>query len=143
MLYDYETEVKKLNCTKPLYISNQLTILSLVLKQDRPSAMDIFNAFNYIVWINIIIAFWTVVLVDTVTRNTHNGSTIKRMLNLVWIYFPTLIGKQTKDSRFTNIVYLFWIISVIPLVEIFKNELLANIVAIPSKLINTIEDLLD
>jgi len=67
---------------------------------------------------------------------------IERNLIIIWILFESLLGKGGRKKLFT-ISYLFWLISIIPILEIVRNKLFSNIVKVPERIINNMDELLD
>jgi len=50
------------------------------------------------------------------------------------------IGERLK---YQNYIYILWVLSIIPLIEIFNNEILAKLVAVQDLYADNINDLLD
>jgi len=138
-LYDFETQNIYLhfNCSKPLYISNQLSFMSAVIKRETPPTMDLWKAFDIKIWILILLALMFTVIADRLLSKSN-----KSFLDLIWIYLKSIIGIGGR-SGYNKFIYLLWILCIFPLTEIFKNDLLANLVAVPNLYLDNIDDLFD
>jgi hypothetical protein len=131
------------HCTEPLYLENQLLMVSPVIKESAPTVMSIRRAYDEYEWIAILSTILFLIIFNTIiTKNMNKENIINRLCLSLWSYYQPLIGKG-EPRKPMNFVYLFWLIGVIPLVEIFKNDLLANLVSIPDVYTNNIDDLLD
>jgi hypothetical protein len=139
-LYDFETQDLGFNCSKPLFISNQVSILSANLRKDIPPAMEIWKAFDIRVWILICFAFIFIIIADKILSKNKNHYS-KSIYNIFWVYFKPQIG-IAEHLRYYSFFYILWLISVRPLTEIFRNDLCANLIAVPNRDIDNLDDLL-
>ncbi len=140
--YDYETQniYLSFNCSKPLFISNQISILSANLRKEIRPTMQIWKSFPINVWILICFAFIFLMTADKILSKNKNHYS-KSIYNIFWVYFKPLIGIG-EHLRHNNLIYILWVISIRPLTEIFRNDLLANLIAVPDRNIDNIDDLL-
>ncbi len=139
--YDYETQniYLRFNCSKPLFISNQISILSANVRKDIRPTMQIWKCFPINVWILICFAFIFIIIADKILSKNKNHY-LKSIYNIFWVYFKPLIGIG-EHLRYYSFFYILWLISVRPLTEIFRNDLLANLIAVPDRDIDNIDDL--
>ncbi len=148
-LYEYESRWDGLRCAPPLYLINQMQILSALIVQ--PTAVeDIFKAFSLAIWF-IILAFYLVVvvldvlLVGSCTDNfqQQRQSLGERLWRSSINYFKVLLAKETVTPTFNRRLFLFWALGCLPLVEIFRNDMIAKIVESKYRSVDSIEELLD
>ncbi len=139
-LYDIETQDLEFNCSKPLYISNQVSILSANVRKEIPPAMEIWKCFEIRVWILICFAFIFIIIADKILSKNKNRYS-KSIYDIFWFYFKPLIGIG-EHLRYYNLFYILWLISVRPLTEVFRNDLCANLIAVPNRDIDNLDDLL-
>jgi len=140
-IYDNEINEWGFNCAKPLFISNQLSILSPVLKGDRAATLDIWKVFDTKVWICILFALLIIVITDKILSLAKNGNR-NNWFNVFWIYFKPLIG-IVEPINYKNYLYILWVLTIIHLTEVFKNGILVKLIAVPDLYVNNIDDLLD
>ncbi len=110
------------------------------MKKEIPPAMEIWKAFDIIVWIYICFAFIFIIIADKVLSKNKNHYS-KSIYNIFWVYFKPLIGIG-EHLRYYSFFYILWLISVRPLTEIFRNDLCANLIAVPNRDIDNLDDLL-
>jgi hypothetical protein len=103
-----------------------------------------FNAFKCNVWITLFTTMIFLVIFTAAFSKFFNYKSNKFMDSIqssIWIYYQPLIGKS--NIRKPNLLYLLWLLMIIPMVEIFRNDLLANLISAPTQMADTIDDLLD
>ncbi len=139
-IYDFETQNLEINCSKPLFISNQVSILSANVRKDIPLPMEIWKAFDITVWILICFAFIFIIIADKILSKNKNHYS-KSIYNIFWVYFKPLIGIG-EHLRYYSFVYILWLISVRSLTQIFRNDLCANLIVVTNRGIDNLDDLL-
>jgi hypothetical protein len=110
------------------------------VRKDIPPAMEIWKAFEYRVWILLYIAFIFIIIADKILSKNKNHY-LRSIYNIFWVYFKPLIGIG-EHLRYYSFFYILWLISVRPLTEIFRNDLCANLIAVPNRDIDNLDDLL-
>jgi len=122
---------------------NYFSFLTKVDLQSRTEKMNIWKVFNTNFWL-IIIAFYLccVVFNILVTRNQKRENILEKLLSSIYIYYQTLLNGGDCRKPF-NLIYLFWIIGIFPLIEVFKNDLSSNLVIIKERRMDTVQELLD
>ena len=58
-------------------------------------------------------------------------------------YFKVLLAKESQNTKYNRLLFIFWVLGCIPLVEIFRNDMIAKIVESKYLDIDSIEDFLD
>ncbi len=81
-----------------------------------------------------------IIIADKILPKNKNYYS-KSIYNIFWIYFKPLIG-IAEHLRYYSFVYILWLISVRPLTEVFRNDLCANLIAVPNRDIDNLDDLL-
>ena len=139
---NYLFETSTLNCTKPLYLSNLLMFISVNVNKPLPPIVDIWKGLETKIWFIIITAFLILYFTHKISHKlTQNNRKHHSLLEFIWIYFKPLLGiGEHLDHH--NYMYILWLISLIPLVEVIRNELLSNLVTRPVDNADTIDDLL-
>jgi hypothetical protein len=100
--------------------------------------LEIWKAFDINVWIFILTAFIFIIIADKLINKNKNIS----IYDTVWVYFKPIIGIGER-FQINNLIYILWALSFVPLIEIFKNDLLANLIAAPDLNADNIVDLLE
>ena len=140
--YDY-SNVMKLNnveCTKPYYYFYQFALLSSGTPQSHNSLL-VWKVYTRPVWYLILSTITVLSILSMILSYNKNTYFIKQSFDSIWCYALPLIQKGESRKPF-HLIYLFWLFSAIPIVEIFKNDLLANLVTTSNKYDNNLMDLL-
>lgn len=58
-------------------------------------------------------------------------------------YFKVFLAKEADNTNYNKLLFMFWFLGCIPLVEIFRNDMIAKIVDSNYLLIDNVQDLLD
>lgn len=140
--YDYPNLIKLNNvqCTKPYYYFYQLALLSSGTPQSH-NALLIWKIYSRSIWYLILSTITILSILSMILNYNKNTNFFKQLFHSIWSYALPLIQKGEPRKPF-NFIYLFWLFSVIPIVEIFKNDLLANLVTTSNKYDNNLMDLL-
>ena len=155
-LYEYESSWDGVRCAPPLYLINQLQILT-ALTVEPTAVEDIFRAFSLAIWFTILVFYLLVVGLDVLLLRSdergggdHLHQNRNQKLSLgdrLWRssinYFKVLLAKETASSTFNRRLFLFWALGCLPLVEIFRNDMIAKIVESKFRSVDSIEELLD
>ena len=130
-------------CSEPLYISNQMVILSPNVKQQKFPIEDIFKAFDRFVWYLIIVSLFVIIITNKLSFDINSvNKKFQRLSDVFWIHFKPIIG-IAENLGFQNQIYILWVFAMIPITAIIRNELLTNLLTKHLKYADTIEDLLD
>ena len=132
---------KNIRCTRPLYNFYQLAMIGAGIKQSHHDSLSIAKVYDQYVYYVILSSVIILSLLSVIINFNNNSSIIKQILKSFWSYSLPLIQKGRNKKPFI-IMYLFWLISIIPLIEIFKNNLLANLVHTPTQYKNNLFDIL-
>lgn len=130
-----------INCTRPEFLMNYLSFITKVREQSRSDKMDIWKVFNAKIWTFILVFYLFCVLFNTIISRNNKFSKLEKLLTFLFIYFQTLLNGGDCRKPF-NFVYLFWIISIFPLIEVFKNDILVNLITKNEIRIDAVEELL-
>ncbi len=145
--YHYMINEEKLVCSRPLFISYKFSMISAIIKKSVHSSKGFLRIFEMEVWITLIafllfLSIFTTYLTKIQRKNLNQKKGIwERFLSSLWTYFVCILGKENRYSPHV-ITYLLWMISIIPLVEIYRNSLLANLVSNTDVLVDDIDDLI-
>jgi len=131
-----------MECDPPQYIHNQLVTVGKVIRDHFAQRTDILKAFSPQIWILVIISFFIYTFLNILigrikTRKLSMADTFSQ----IFTFAQPLINCGDCRKSFT-LIYLIWLISIFPLVEIFKNDLFANLIALNETKIETIEALI-
>ncbi len=138
-------EKPNITCVRPLFISNQLSIMTAIIKQSKYSSLFILQTYNIDVWITLLSTVLLLSLINSISLMKNNDTIkwlIEKNLSVIWIICESLLGKGGRKKLFT-ISYLFWLISILPIIEILKNRLFSIIINVPERMVNNIDELLD
>jgi hypothetical protein len=125
--------LEKIGCTRPLYLSNELSILSTVDKIDEHDLTSMLKVYNWDTWITFMVFLFILI----------SFSSIKTTLwNSFWSFFNPLFGQENPHAL-KSLTYVFYLLALIPLLEIMRNELLVKLVAVKEKSCDTIDDLMN
>jgi hypothetical protein len=102
--------------------------------------MEIWKAFDVTVWILICFDFIFIIIADKILSKNKTYYS-KSIYNIFWVYFKPLIG-IAEHLRYYSFFYILWLISVSSLTEIFRNDLCANLIAVPNRDIDNLDDFL-
>ena len=141
--YNHEIKDGFLNCSKPLYISNQMVILSPDIPQQKYPVDHILNTFDIKIWSLIIMSLIFIMFINRFSFKLKSVNIrLQNIWQLFWIHFWPMIGKP-HNLGFRCYLYLLWIIALFPLTEIVKNDLLANLLNQELIPLETIDDILE
>lgn len=132
---------KNIRCTRPLYNFYQLAMIGAGIKQPYHDSLSIAKVYDQYVCYLILSSVIILSVLSVIISFNNNSSIIKQILESFWSYSLPLIQKGHNKKPFI-IMYLFWLISMIPLIEILKNNLLANLVHTPTQYKNNLFDIL-
>ncbi len=138
-------EKPNITCVRPLFISNQLSIMTAIIKQSKYSSLFILQTYNIDVWLTLLSTVLLLSLINSIKLMKNNDTIkwlIKKYLSVIWILCESLLGKGKRNKLFT-ISYIFWLISILPIIEILKNGLFSIIINVPERMVNDIDELLD
>jgi len=137
MNYLLETQ-RNASCSRSLYLSNNMDILSPVNVEAFFPIVDIYKGLDRYVWFAIITALIALFIIHKLSNSLKQYS----VFDFIWIYFkPLLMIGEALGHR--NYLYLIWLICITHLVYVIQNDLLSHIVTRPEIYADTIEDLLD
>lgn len=141
--YDQQTTDKNYECinVKTIFMENELVFISPVIKQSKSHSLNILKTYGTHIWMLILATLLLLIIFNAFFEYNLILPPLKKLVSSAWVYFQPLISRGSGREPF-NVFYLLWLISVLPLVEIFKNDLLANLVLQPEIYINDISDLL-
>jgi hypothetical protein len=145
--YNYMINEEKVVCSRPLFITYQFTMMSAIIKKSGHSSKGFLTIFEMEVWITLIafllfLSIFTTYLMKIQTKNLNEKRGIwERFLSSLLTYFVCILGKGNRYEPHV-INYLLWMISIIPLIEIYRNSLLANLVSNTDVLVDDIDDLI-
>jgi hypothetical protein len=131
-----------MNCDQPLYMLNHFSFAGKIRREKYAQRMDIIKGYSGKIWILILISLLCYVFTSLIIQKFEtNKLSVKKTLSTISAYLQPFINCGECRKPFT-LIYLFWLISIFPLVEIFKNDLLANLVALNETKIQTIQQLI-
>ena len=136
MDYQLITNGWGLKCCQPLYISYRLSMLSAIVKGNEISFNYLTQTYEKSVWI---LLFTFILLLSIINYKLFSKKTFWYS---VWTYIYLLFGKSNL-RRDLNIMDLFYIISIIPFIEIIRNNLFSSLVSLPEKYANNMEDMIN
>lgn len=139
--YDYSKamELNNVECTKPYYYFYQFVLLSSGTPQSHNSLL-VWKIYTRSVWYLILSTITILSILSMILNYSKNINFIKQSFDSIWCYALPLIQKGDSKKPF-HLIYLFWLFSAIPIVEIFKNDLLANLVTTSNNYDNSLMDL--
>ncbi|KAJ6221574.1 hypothetical protein RDWZM_000119 [Blomia tropicalis] len=144
-IYEFDNKFNSTICATPLFMINQLQILSAKIEIQR-LVSDIFHVFSINIWL-IILLFYLICIVleyvDKVWLFSNKQNRMNQLWSIVINYFNVLLAKESQNNTYKRSLYIFWVLGCIPLVEIFRNDMIAKIANSEYRTINTIEQLLD
>jgi len=132
-----------LQCSKPLYFSNQLTLLSLIRSISGHPVNEIWKCYDTTVWTTLFgTFFWLVLISSIILASKSNNNPIWHLFFLSWKFFQPLLKKGSSIKP--NItIYCIFLLTIIPIIAVFENFLTANLVTNQEIIINSIEDVLN
>jgi len=119
--------------------------MTAIIKQSKYSSLFILQTYNIDVWLTLLSTVLLLSLINSINLMKRNDTIkwlIEKNLSVIWIICESLLGKGGRKKLFT-ISYLFWLISILPIIEILKNELFSIIINVPERMVNNIDELLD
>jgi len=140
--YNYMTVNEKLLCTRPLFLTNQFSMISATIKKFNHSSEGFWRIYDLNIWITLIFILLLLSIFTAFKLNVNKEKNLShKFLYSFWVYFISIFREGNRRKPYI-LVYILWLISIIPIVEIYKNSLLANLVSIPDLLVDDIGDLL-
>ena len=141
--YEFETGARGFNCTKPLYMSYALMMLSKKVPKPLPPVIDIWKSLSIKSWSLIITSFIVFIFLNKIANSLNgNSRKLKSIFSYIWIYSKPILGIG-EDLGVHNWFYILWLLLLFPLIEIVRNDLFGNLIHRDVIFANTIEDLLD
>jgi hypothetical protein len=132
-----------LQCSKPLYFSNQLTLLSPIRSISGHSVNEIWTCYDKTVWTTLFATFfWLVLISSIILASKSNNNPIWHFFFLSWKFFQPLLKKGSSIKPKMRI-YCIFLLTIIPIIAVFENFLTANLVTNQEIMINSIEDVLN
>jgi hypothetical protein len=131
--YNRFTDFVNLSCIRPLYFSNQISILSTVEKNFHYDLNKLLSFYQSNVWFTLFGLILFLISFTAIKNPIRNSS---------WAFIDPLFreGNPRAIKCFSYSVYL---VALIPFLNVISNELLVNLVAVKEHTSNTINDLLD
>lgn len=141
--YILYAEKQRVHCLKPEYLMNYFTFLTKVKEHSQKDTMDIWKVFDTKTWSTIALFYIFCILFNTIIkRHVKKTNILKNLFTSIYIYYQPLINGGECRKPF-NFIYLFWIISVFPLIEIFKNDMYVKLIQFKETRIDTVDELLN
>jgi len=141
MDYQFMTEDSKLKCADPLYISYELSMISAIIKQSQTSFDYLTQTYQMSVWILLLTTILFLSLFTKILLNSKSDAK-ETFWSSFWIYFSILIGNCSLKQNL-NIMQLLFVLSMFPFIEIIRNNLLSNLISVPERNANNINDLIN
>ena len=122
-LMDYQliSSQPELECSQPLYISYQISMISPIVKESQTTFSYLTQTYDSMVWI---LFFALIIFLSLLTKNLFKKQTF---WSSIWSYICLFFGKPN-SKRSLSIIQLFYVISIIPFIEIIRNNLLSSLV---------------
>ncbi len=142
-LMDYysQTNNSKLKCSQPLYISYELSMISAIVKQSQTSFYYLTQTYETSVWISLITTIIFLSLfskIFSIVRKDKNYS----FWSSIWTNIHWMLRQSTPKQKL-KITQLFFVISLIPFIEIIRNNLFSCLISFPEKYAENIDDLIN
>src|SRR5581483_12244497 len=97
--FPFKDSANDTRCTKSLYLSNQLTILSTVQKINDNSFNEIWKCYDWTVWTSLIILIFILTLLTTFFKSFRDENNInKSIIDIVWQYLKPMV-KEGEPNR--------------------------------------------
>ena len=113
--HDY-TQGRHLNCTRPLYLLNQISILSSFDTIHDYNLINLLNVYHWSCLVMLAVCVLLFILISSLKSTIWDS---------FWAYIDPLIGR--KDNKtFKSFSYTIYLLALIPFLEIIRNELLAS-----------------
>jgi len=140
------TQIHGYECLQPQYMLNTLSFISRIIRETKTDKRDILKIYDLNIWLIIFVMFIFCSFLNTlITKSSSKREkfslSFEKFSNSLLIYFKPFLNTGSGHKPF-NLIYLLWIVSIYPLVEIFKNELLAELVSEQDFRINTLNDVI-
>ena len=131
--YRINTQERNLNCTRPLYLLNEISILSTFdIKRDY-NLSNLLNVYHWSCFVVLAVCVLLFILISSLKSTLWKS---------IWAYIDPLIGRYD-NTTFKSFSYTFYLLALIPFIEIIRNELLASLVTMKEVKSDTLDDLLD
>lgn len=115
-------------------------MISPIVKQ-KDSVASLIKVFDANIWILLIGSIFIQSILTTIMRYKTRANLMNDFLSSLWIFLQPLCAKGDRRILYA-INYLFWLISLIPFLEIYRNDLLSKLVSSPVRTANSVDDLL-
>ena len=125
--YTMETSVHSLACSRPLYMAQYIEFISVNLYQPFPPIIDIWKVFAVNVWLYIWLSFVSVIIADKIVNRLTRVDR-QSLADYMFAYLKPMFLRGHDWRSFRNIIFIFWMIGVTPLVYILQNDLIAKMV---------------
>jgi len=125
--------LQRLGCTRPLYLSNEISILSTVDRIDEYDSTSMLKVYNWDTWITFMITLIVLISISSVKTTLRHS---------FWSFIDPLFGKDNPHAV-KGLTYALYLLAIIPFIEIMRNELLVKLVTVKEKSCDTIDDLMD
>jgi hypothetical protein len=122
-----------LHCTRPLYLVNQISILSTFDTKHDYNLGNLLNVYHLSCLVTMAVC---VLLFISIT------SLKSTLWKSFWAYVDPLIGRRD-NMTFKCFSYTIYLLALIPFLEIIRNELLASLITVKEVKLDTLDDLLD
>lgn len=90
----------------------------------------------------ILSIYVVVVALEVVAYRSRSKFSATILFNIALNYFKPIVAKEAQTIHYTRILFISWLLGVFPLVEIFRNDMIAKIVEVRYRHIDSIEELL-
>jgi hypothetical protein len=122
-----------LNCTRPLYFVNQISILSTFDTKHDYKLSNLLKVYHWSCLVVLAVCVLLFILIASIKSTLWKS---------FWGYVDPLIGRRD-NLTFHSFSFTLYLLALIPLLEIVRNELLASLIAVKEVKIDTLDDLLD
>lgn len=134
--YDLEISKNELNCTRPLYLSNQISIISTVEKYHDYESMKCLKVYHWTVWFVLAMIIFFLITFSVIIRK-------ESLWKAFWSFVSALLLQNGSPRAIKCFTFTAYLLALIPFIEIIRNELLVNLVTIRETKADTIDDLLN
>jgi hypothetical protein len=136
---DYSLMISKpfeLKCTRPLYLSNQISIISTVDLYHDYEPTKCLKVYNWKVWLVLEMIIFFLIAFTLIIRKVS-------LRKAFWSFVNPLFHQNVSTRAINCFTYTTYLLALIPFIEIIRNELLINLVTIREFKVDTIDDLLN
>jgi len=128
--------------TKPLFLSHQMTMLTPIYKRNDYSLNKVWNCYDWSVWVTclLFILFLSIISMRLKANQTRSQIIISFLTSL-WQYFKPVLRKGSSTlGKSRNHIYCLYLLTFFPVIIIFENELLSNLIYTQDSKLDTIDD---